>query len=129
MCAHDEPIIRGRMRWSLPGESKRDQALSMLPLEGKVSRRLAASLILEGFGTHCGACAKPFSAARKWRGVGRVTHTDLSGALFSSAWLLCSRCIGEMRRNGNQLSNGLILEARSAMCEVMRRQVEGKRDA
>ncbi len=93
-----------------------DPRLTLLPLHGEVSKALAAELIREGCGTHCGECEKSFTAVRKFRGIGRVTHlSPLDGMLYSTAWLLCGRCTGAMRANGNRVSDRLIAEARAAL--------------
>ncbi len=102
------------MKWTVKEDPAGDPLLSLAPLGGQVSRAIAAELIRDGFGEQCGECGKPFNAVRKRRGVGRVTHADLSGGLYSTTWLLCGRCTAEMKRNGNRVSDKLIAEARSA---------------
>lgn len=82
-------------------------------LGGSVTQDVADELIREGCGGHCGHCQKPFTAARKRRGVGRVTHVGENGAVIS-AWVLCGRCMATMRRNGGQVSHELIAKARRA---------------
>ncbi len=97
-------------------EASGDPRLTLLPLQGEVSKALAAELIREGYGDRCGECGKPFTAVRKFRGIGRVTHlSPLSGMLYSTAWLLCGRCTGAMRANGNRVSDRLIAAARDAL--------------
>lgn len=88
--------------------------LSVLPLRGAISKALGDELIRAGCGDHCGECEKPFTAARKARGIGRVTHLDLSGAIYCTAWLLCGHCTAIMRANGNKVSHKLLVEAREA---------------
>ena len=96
-----------------------DPLYSVLPLRGNVSKALSAQLIRDGNCKCCGECNKPFSSARKRRGIARVNHVDISCGLFiSTAWLLCGRCHGEMKRNGNRVSNKLIGEARSAVASA-----------
>jgi len=91
-----------------------DPLLMLLPLQGEVSVAVAADLNRDGFGKCCANCDKPFNAARKQRGVGRVTHVDPAGMLFTTAWLFCGRCTAEMRRNGNRIPAKLTEEARAA---------------
>lgn len=91
-----------------------DPLLSILPLRGDVSRALAAELIRDGAGKFCGHCEKPFNSARKWRGVARVNHVAPAGGFVSTAWLICGRCVAEMRAHGNRVSGKLINEARAA---------------
>lgn len=88
--------------------------LSVLPLRGAVSKALGDELIRDGCGDHCGECEKPFTAVRKARGIGRVTHLDMAGGLYSTAWLLCGACTAAMRANGNRVSHKLLVEAREA---------------
>lgn len=97
-------------------EASGDPRLTLLPLHGEVSKALAAELIREGCGDRCGECGKLFTIVRKFRGIGRVTHlSPLDGMLYSTAWLLCGRCTGAMRANGNRVSDRLIVEARAAL--------------
>lgn len=102
------------MRGTVKEDPSGDPMLFLLPLGGQVSRAIAAGLVRDGLGEQCGECGKPFNAARKRRGTGRVTHADLSGRLYSMAWLLCGRCTAEMKANGNRVSDKLIAESRSA---------------
>jgi hypothetical protein len=102
------------MKWTVTEDPSGDQLLALLPLGGEVSRAIAAELIRDGFGDQCGECGKPFNAVRKRRGIGRVSHVDLSGGIYTTTWLLCGRCTAEMKRNGNRVSHKLIAEARSA---------------
>ena len=89
--------------------------LSVLPLNSAVSRALGDELIRDGHGDHCGECEKPFTAVRKARGIGRVTHLDPASGLYCSAWLLCGACTAAMRANGNKVSAKLVVEAREAV--------------
>lgn len=95
-------------------EAAGDPRLTLQPLHGGVSKALAAELIRQGCGDRCGECEKPFTAARKARGIGRVTHLDLSGAIYCTAWLLCGACTAIMRANGKKVSHKLLVEAREA---------------
>lgn len=89
-------------------------ALAVLPLHGPVSQALGDELIRDGYGKRCGECEKPFTAARKARGIGRVTHFDPSSGLYCSIWLLCGACTAAMHANGNKVSAKLVAEAREA---------------
>lgn len=92
-----------------------DPVLMMLPLRGPVSQAVGNDLNRTGHGKSCGGCAKPFTAARKQRHVGRITHVDPVGlAIFSTAWIFCGRCAGEIRRNGGRMPEELVQEAQEA---------------
>lgn len=91
-----------------------DPLLMLLPLRGKISEAVGADLNRDGFGKYCADCGKPFNAVRKQRRVGRVTHIDPAGMVFTTAWLFCGRCATEMRRNGNCIPAKLMEEARAA---------------
>lgn len=91
-----------------------DPRLMLAPLQGEVSVAVAADLNQDGFGKCCANCHKPFNAARKQRGVGRVTQVDPACMLFTTAWLFCGRCTAEMRRNGNRIPAKLTEQARAA---------------
>lgn len=100
--------------WSVkPGSG--DPLLSVLPLGGAVSVALAVDLVREGYADCCGECEKPFTVARKRRGIARVRHFDPgAGMLYSTAVLLCGRCTARMRANDNRVSDKLIAESREA---------------
>lgn len=104
---------RGPKTWTVR-EGTGSPALSVLPLSGAVSKALGDELIRDGYGDHCGECEKPFTAVRKARGIGRVTHLDMAGAIYCTAWLLCGACTAAMRANGNKVSPKLLAEAREA---------------
>ncbi len=104
---------RGPKTWSVR-EGSGSPMLSVLPLRGAVSKALGDELIRNGCGDHCGECEKPFTAVRKARGIGRVTHLDPASGLYCSAWLLCGACTAAMRANGNKVSHKLLVEAREA---------------
>jgi hypothetical protein len=73
-----------------------DPVLMMLPLRGTVSQAVG-------------------TAARKQRHVGRITHVDpVSLAIFSTAWIFCGPCAGEIRRNGGRMPEELVQEAQEA---------------
>lgn len=92
-----------------------DPMLMVLPLSGAVTQAVGNDLNRTGHGTSCGACGKPFNAARKQREVGRITYADPAGcAVFSTAWIFCGRCAGEIRRNGGRMPAELVQEAREA---------------
>jgi hypothetical protein len=84
-----------------------------LALSG-VKGAIAADMARTGHGTHCGECGKPFTPARKRRGVGRVRHLDAAGRLYSTTWVFCGRCHAAMQRNGGKVSEKLVEEAREA---------------
>lgn len=89
--------------------------LMLLPMEGEVSEAVAADLNRTGHGKSCGACRKPFNAARKQRHVGRITYVDpAGGGVYSTTWIFCGRCGGEIRRNGARMPADLVQEAREA---------------
>lgn len=91
-----------------------DALLMVLPLRA-VSQAVGNDLNRTGHGKSCGACGKPFNAARKQRDVGRITHVDpAGGAVFATAWIFCGRCAGEIRRNGGRMPEELVQEAREA---------------
>lgn len=93
-----------------------DPTLMLLPLRGAVTSAVGDDLNRTGHGKSCGACGKPFNAARKQRDVGRITYTDPAGcAVFSTAWIFCGRCAGEIRRNGGRMPADLVQEAREAV--------------
>lgn len=102
------------MRFEAKEDPHTDPLLMLLPLHGEISVAVAADLNRSGFGKCCADCGKPFNAARKQRSVGRVTHIDLAGKVFTTAWLFCGRCAADMRRNGNRLPAKLTEEARAA---------------
>lgn len=104
----------GPKTWTIkPGSG--DPLLCCLPLGGAVSVALAAELVREGHADRCGECEKPFTVARKRRGIARVRHFDHgSGMLYSTTWVLCGRCTARMRGNGDRVSDKLIDESREA---------------
>lgn len=86
--------------------------LAWLPLK-EVGEQIAADMLAAGTGNRCGVCGKPFGAARRWRGVARVTHLGESGLMLST-WLLCGRCNHEAKRNGGKVPIKLRQEARES---------------
>lgn len=103
------------MRFEAKEDPNGNPVLMMLPLSGVVTQAVGADLNRTGHGKSCGACGKPFNAARKQRDVGRITHVDpAGGAIFSTAWIFCGCCAGEIRRNGGRLPAALVQEARAA---------------
>ena len=84
--------------------------LAFAPLS-KVSEQLAAVMQADGTDRHCGMCHKPFNAARKQRGIVRVTHIGESG-LMCSTWLLCGACKHTAKRNGGKVPASLVASAR-----------------
>jgi hypothetical protein len=95
-------------------EDQADPLLMVLPLQGEVTRAVGDDLNASGHGKCCAGCDKPFTVARKQRAVGRMTHTDPDGRLFTTAWLFCGRCAAAIRRNGGRLPVHLVQEARDA---------------
>lgn len=95
-----------------------DWSLMLLPLK-QVGAQIAADMHADGTGKRCGVCGKPFNAARKWRGVARLTYGGERGRLLMLAWLLCGKCNHEAQSNGGKVPDCLIREAESA-CEAAR---------
>lgn len=92
-----------------------DPMLRVLPLRGANTQAVGNELNRTGHGKNCGACGKPFNAARKQRHVGRITYVDeAGGGIFSTAWIFCGRCAGEIRRNGGRMPSDLVQEAQAA---------------
>lgn len=103
------------MRYEVKEDPHADPLLMLLPLKGKVSGAVVDDLNRSGHGKSCAVCGKPFNAARKQREVGRVTHVDpVGGMVFTTAWVFCARCAGEIRRSGNRMPTALMEEARAA---------------
>lgn len=67
-----------------------DLDLALMPLS-KVSKQIAGELIAEGNGDKCGDCGKPFTAARKWRGVVRLVTLSAAG-VAACFYLVCGKC-------------------------------------
>ena len=84
--------------------------LALSPLK-EVSERIAADMLASGTGKLCGACGKPFTTARKWRGVVRITLMGDAGLMLNT-WLLCGKCNCEAQRNGGKVPADLRQEAR-----------------
>jgi hypothetical protein len=100
--------------YTVTEDHQADPLLTVAPLAlPGVKVSIAADMARTGHGTHCGQCGKPFNLARKPRGIARVRHVAPT-ALHTTTWLLCGRCLAEMRRNGNQVSPSLLAEARAA---------------
>ncbi len=99
--------------------------LALLPLK-EVKEQIAADMLATGTGTHCGMCGKPFNAARKRRGVARVTCLGESGLMLNT-WLLCGKCNHEAHRNGRKVPGELRQEARQSYetLRLMRARPEG----
>ena len=92
-----------------------DPLLTLFPFDVPgVKAGVAADMARTGHDTHCGGCGKPFSLARKRRGVGRVRHIDATGVIFSTTWLFCGRCHAAMQRNGGKAPPHLVEQAREA---------------
>ncbi len=103
------------MKFNIKADAQADPLLMLLPLQGAVTHAVGDDLNRTGHGKNCGACGKPFNAARKQRHVGRITYADpAGGAVFSTAWIFCGRCAGEIRRNGGRMPAALVQEAREA---------------
>lgn len=95
-----------RMKQGAPDEV----CLALLPLR-EVKEQIAADMLAAGTGKYCGMCGKPFNAARKRRGVARVTHLGESGLMLNT-WLLCGKCNHKAKRNGGKVPGELRQEAR-----------------
>lgn len=92
-----------------------DPLLMALPLQGTITQAVGDDLNRTGHGKSCGVCRKPFNAARKQRYVGCITYVDpAGGGVYSTAWIFCGRCGGEIRRNGARMPADLVQEARAA---------------
>lgn len=103
------------MRFEAKEDPNADPMLMVLPLQGAVTHAVGNDLNRTGHGKSCGACGKPFNAARKQRDVGRITYVDpVDGAIFSTAWIFCGRCSAEIRRDGGRMPAALVQEAREA---------------
>lgn len=101
--------------WTAKPDPGADPLLGLLPLEAPgVRAAIAANLASTGHDSHCGQCKKPFTIARKRRGVARATHIGADGVLCTTLWVLCGRCLAEMKRAGGQVSPQLRAEARAA---------------
>lgn len=100
--------------YTVKADPNADLLLMAMPLGGEVSRAIAADLNAAGRGKCCAGCDKPFSAARKQRAVGRITHADPSGQLFTTTWLFCGTCAAAIRRNDGRIPVHLVQEARDA---------------
>lgn len=107
------------MKFNLKEGTPTDAVLMALPLQGKVTRAVGDDLNASGYGKCCAGCDKPFTAARKQRAVGRVTHFDPAGELFTTAWLFCGRCAAAVRRDGGRMPAHLVQEARSATSALL----------
>lgn len=95
-----------------------DMRLALLPLK-LAGGQIAEDMQIDGTGKRCGACGKPFNAARKWRGVARLTYGGDRGRLLMIAWLLCGKCNHDAQRNGKKVPDCLRREAES-VCEAAR---------
>lgn len=103
------------MEFNIKNDPHGDAMLVAMPLGGAVSLAIAADLNRSGHGRCCSGCGKPFNAARKQRGVGRVRHVDAAGLLVvSTAWVFCGACLAGIRRNGGRIPSPLVQEAREA---------------
>ncbi len=80
----------GAMRYEVKDDPHADPLLMLLPLQGKISGAVADDLNRSCHGKTCAVCGKPFNAARKQRGVGRVTHVDpVGGMVFTTPGFFC----------------------------------------
>jgi ribosomal protein S14 len=68
-----------------------------------------------GAATHCSVCTKPFTAARKPKGIARSTHISLDNSVHSYSFVLCRKCHREASLAGStsheNLFNPAALEA------------------
>ena len=99
--------------------------LALSPLK-EVKEQIAANMAATGTGKHCGACGKPFTAARKWRGVVRITLAGESGLMLNT-WLLCGKCNHKAQRNGRKVPDELRREAQQGYeaLRLMRARPDG----
>jgi hypothetical protein len=100
--------------WQAKPDTTSDPLLLLSDLTGEVTEAIAAEMIRDGLATHCGECGKPFTLARKRRGVGRVRHLDPAGLVYSTTWVFCGRCHAQNQRNGGKVSDKLMEQAREA---------------
>ncbi len=91
--------------------------LAFAPLSD-VSEQLAATMAADGSDRRCGVCHKPFNAARKPRGIARVTHMGEVG-LMCSTWLLCGACKYRADLKSGKVPAALVKSARDGY-EAMR---------
>jgi len=86
--------------------------LAFAPLS-EVGDKLAASMHSDGSGRQCGMCRKPFTIARKPRGIARVTHQGAAGVMCST-WLLCGHCKYKASAAGGQIPDSMLARARKS---------------
>ena len=86
--------------------------LAFAPLS-EVSAKLAAAMQTDGSDSHCGICCKPFTIARKPRGIARVVHQGESG-IMCSTWLVCGRCKHHAKLNGGKVPASMLAQARQS---------------
>lgn len=103
------------MIYTVKDDFDSDPMLVVAPLRGPITQALAADLNHSGHGLTCAGCGKPFSVARKQRGVARINHVEPGAMLvMSTSWLLCGKCVTAIRRDGGVLPEHLVKEAREA---------------
>lgn len=102
------------MMFTVKDSPHADALLMALPLQGEVTRAVGNDLNASGHGQCCAGCGKPFTVARKQRAVGRMSHVDPTGRLFTTAWLFCGCCAAAIRRDGGRMPAHLVREARAA---------------
>ena len=66
---------------------------------GGVFQEVADDLHKAGRGNKCANCDKPFNAARKFNGIGRMTYASEIGVLAWS-FALCRKCTREAKQSG-----------------------------
>lgn len=89
-----------------------DLRLAFAPLS-EVSAKLAAAMQSDGTDSHCGICCKPFTIARKPRGIARVVHEGESG-IMCSTWLVCGRCKHNAKLDGGKVPAAMLEQARKS---------------
>ena len=80
-----------------------DAALFPYPLP-EVGLELAATLHSQV----CAGCGKPFTAARKWRAIKRVTISNINMRVVSAwSFLLCGKCHRAIQRGDTAITERL----------------------
>lgn len=87
-------------------------SLAFAPLS-EVSEKLVDAMRSDGSDRHCGMCHKPFTVARKPRGIARVVHGGSAGVMLST-WLLCGHCKFKATKVGGQVPASMLDQARKS---------------
>ncbi|HKB59526.1 MAG TPA: hypothetical protein VKC56_05700 [Gallionellaceae bacterium] len=97
--------------------------LALSPLK-EVGHEIVADMERIDSGRCCGACGKPFNAARKWHGLARITYGGDLVVMFS--WKLCRKCTRESRGNGGKVPDACRLKAEKECRELQLAMAETK---